>query len=146
MTNFRQVIVILTASLCSVMSVFDGFEYEVPALSNVKTNYLIQNYAGFGTYKYGYDTGSGPGQSFKQEERAENGTVRGRWGYIDPYGNLRVTEYLADATGYHILHRRIVNLHSEEPIVKPPRPVKRPPGPFIGPLPPFIHRPRPEEI
>ncbi|XP_076340525.1 uncharacterized protein LOC143241008 [Tachypleus tridentatus] len=146
MTKFRQIIIILSASLHVVMSVFDKFEYEVPVLSNVKMKYFIQNYAGFGTYKYGYDTGSGPGQSFKHEERAENGSVLGRWGYIDPYGYLRVTEYLADATGYHILHQRIINLYSEDLIVKPPRPVKRPPGPFIGPLPPFIPRPPPEEI
>ncbi|XP_076373795.1 uncharacterized protein LOC143258548 [Tachypleus tridentatus] len=129
-----------------VTSAFDGYGQEIPIPAGVKSNYMIRNHLGFGTYKYGYDTGSGPNQSFRQEERAENGTVRGRWGYVDSYGMLRVTEYLADATGYHILRQRIIKPEFEVPVVKPPQPVEKPPGPFIGPLPPFLSRPSPDDI
>ncbi|XP_076357702.1 uncharacterized protein LOC143250688 [Tachypleus tridentatus] len=121
--------------LQAVTSVFQDTSFH----SSREMSYVIRNPDG--TYKYGYNTGSGPSQSFRHEEKAYNGTVRGRWGYINPYGYLKVTEYEADDTGYHIIRQRTVQLKVDKIVMYPPRPVEIPYGPFIGPLPPFIHRP-----
>ncbi|XP_013772778.1 cell wall protein IFF6-like [Limulus polyphemus] len=53
-----------------------------------------------GTYNFGYDTGLFGAHSFRQEYRDENGVVRGRYGYTDPYGKLRVVYYEAGPLGY----------------------------------------------
>ncbi|KAL1419372.1 hypothetical protein MTO96_005446 [Rhipicephalus appendiculatus] len=101
-----------------------------------RTQYLVQ--AG-GSYKFGYDTG-GQQQHFRQEERTSDGTVRGRYGFTDANGYLRVIEYVADETGYHVVHTK-----TELPQNRP-RPTLKPHAPFLGPLPPFIPRPtHPEE-
>ncbi|XP_022237506.1 uncharacterized protein LOC111084988 [Limulus polyphemus] len=54
-----------------------------------------------GTYNFGYDTGLFGAHSFRQEHRDENGIVRGRYGYTDPHGKLRVVHYEAGTFGYH---------------------------------------------
>ncbi|XP_076315696.1 adult-specific rigid cuticular protein 11.9-like isoform X2 [Tachypleus tridentatus] len=53
-----------------------------------------------GTYNFGYDTGSFGAHSFHHEERDDNGIVRGRYGYTDPYGKLRIVQYEAGPFGY----------------------------------------------
>ncbi|GBM20545.1 hypothetical protein AVEN_123280-1, partial [Araneus ventricosus] len=78
----------------------------VPIPAGTRAHYNIQNFAGPGTYKFGYDTGPGPNQSFRQEERGPGGEVKGRYGYVEPSGALRVVEYMADSTGFHILKTR----------------------------------------
>ena len=43
-----------------------------------------------GDYKFGYDTGSGPsGQSFREETRLDDGTVKGAYGYVDANGKQK---------------------------------------------------------
>lgn len=39
-------------------------------------------------------------QSFREEFRDSNGQVKGKFGFIDPQGILRITEYTADKRGY----------------------------------------------
>jgi hypothetical protein len=39
-------------------------------------------------------------QSFREEFRDRNGRVKGKFGFIDPQGILRITEYTADKRGY----------------------------------------------
>lgn len=53
-----------------------------------------------GTYNWGYDTGLYGAHQFHQENRDERGTVRGRYGYTDPDGKLRLTYYTSGANGY----------------------------------------------
>lgn len=53
-----------------------------------------------GTYSFSYDTGAGQHQSFRIETRDSKGRVSGRFGYVDPDGVLRITEYQADTEGY----------------------------------------------
>ncbi|KAF8778229.1 cuticle protein 6-like [Argiope bruennichi] len=104
----------------------------VPIPAGTRAHYNIQNFAGPGTYKFGYDTGPGPNQSFRQEERGPGGEVKGRYGYVEPSGALRVVEYMADSTGFHILKTRTL-----VPDMKP-KPAVKVRTPFVGPLPPFI--------
>lgn len=104
----------------------------VPIPAGTRAHYNINNFEGPGTYKFGYDTGSGPRQSFREEERRRDGVVRGRYGYVEPSGALRVVEYRADATGFHILKTRTM-----VPDMKP-KPAVKVRTPFVGPLPPFI--------
>jgi hypothetical protein len=57
-----------------------------------------------GSYNYGYDTGLFGSHSFHQENRdARSGQVRGRYGYTDPEGNLRLTHYTAGPQGFNII-------------------------------------------
>ncbi|KAL0276927.1 UNVERIFIED_CONTAM: hypothetical protein PYX00_004387 [Menopon gallinae] len=53
-----------------------------------------------GTYHFEYDTGDSKHQSFRGESRDEHGAVKGYYGYVDPDGVLRLTEYVADRMGY----------------------------------------------
>ncbi|CAG2114862.1 unnamed protein product, partial [Medioppia subpectinata] len=53
------------------------------------------------SYDFKYSTGrEGPAQLFREEHRDHDGTVRGKYGYVDPNGKLRVVEYTAGAQGY----------------------------------------------
>lgn len=57
-----------------------------------------------GSYNYGYDTGLSGSHSFHQENKdPHTGTVRGRFGYTDPNGHLRLTNYEAGPNGYNVV-------------------------------------------
>merc|ERR1712045_905183 len=47
-----------------------------------------------GSYTYGYEAADG---SYKLETRHQDGRVKGKYGYIDPEGNLREASYGAEA-------------------------------------------------
>ncbi|XP_035219559.1 larval cuticle protein 16/17-like [Stegodyphus dumicola] len=99
-------------------------------------------------YQFGYDTGTGPSQSFREETRDADGIVRGRYGFIDPLGALRIIDYMADHTGFHVLSAlRLTPETSTFSVPSTPRPTRpsRPPKPkprlpFLGPIPPFLPR------
>jgi len=40
------------------------------------------------------------GGSYREEVREPNGTIKGFYGYVDPQGTLRITEYVADSAGF----------------------------------------------
>lgn len=50
-----------------------------------------------GSYTYGYEGADG---SFKIETKAANGDVKGKYGYTDGDGKMRVVEYGADKYGF----------------------------------------------
>ncbi|XP_024081006.1 cuticle protein 19-like [Cimex lectularius] len=57
---------------------------------------------GPGTYSFGYeieDPKTGNVQ-FRHEEKYPNGTVRGKYGLVEPDGNVKVVHYTADEYGY----------------------------------------------
>ena len=45
-------------------------------------------------------SGGGEHQSYRVETRSPDGTVTGRYGYVDPRGVLRIVDYVADRRGY----------------------------------------------
>lgn len=54
-----------------------------------------------GDYKFGYDTGKGPlGQSFREETRLPDGTVKGAYGILDEQGRQRIIRYTAGKNGF----------------------------------------------
>lgn len=54
-----------------------------------------------GDYKFGYDTGKGPlGQSFREETRLPDGTVKGAYGILDAQGRQRIIRYTAGKDGF----------------------------------------------
>uniref|UniRef100_A0A061QLL3 Putative cuticular protein n=1 Tax=Cupiennius salei TaxID=6928 RepID=A0A061QLL3_CUPSA len=54
-----------------------------------------------GDYKFGYDTGKGPlGQSFREETRLPDGTVKGAYGILDEQGRQRIIRYTAGKAGF----------------------------------------------
>jgi len=56
-----------------------------------------------GEYKYGYDTGKGPsGQSFREETRLPDGSVKGQYGYLDAQNKMRIVKYTAGLNGFSI--------------------------------------------
>ncbi|KAH7638755.1 hypothetical protein HUG17_2788 [Dermatophagoides farinae] len=56
-----------------------------------------------GDYKFGYDTGkNGAGQSFREETRLPDGTVKGAYGYIDAEGKQRIVKYSAGIEGFKV--------------------------------------------
>lgn len=57
-----------------------------------------------GSYNYGYDTGLFGSHSFHMENKdASSGQVRGRYGYTDPDGKLRLTYYTAGPQGFNVV-------------------------------------------
>ncbi|XP_059473092.1 uncharacterized protein LOC132195243 [Neocloeon triangulifer] len=73
-----------------------------------------------GSYHFGYDTGSGQHQSYREEKRFPGGRIEGKYGYVDPDGVLRVVEYVADQRGYRSrLTTRNVNSGGSFPFIGP---------------------------
>ncbi|CAG2174197.1 unnamed protein product [Oppiella nova] len=56
-----------------------------------------------GTYNYGYDTGLFGAHQFHQEHKDAAGEVRGRYGYTDPNGKLRLVHYKSGPKGFEII-------------------------------------------
>ena len=53
--------------------------------------------------QFGYDTGKGPsGQSFREETRLPDGTVKGQYGYLDAQNKMRIVKYTAGLNGFQI--------------------------------------------
>ena len=53
--------------------------------------------------QFGYDTGKNDGgQSFREESRLPDGTVKGAYGYIDAEGKQRIVKYTAGIEGFKV--------------------------------------------
>ena len=53
------------------------------------------------TYNFRYSTGNdGPAQIWREERKQPDGTIIGKYGYIDPIGEERVVEYTASPTQF----------------------------------------------
>ncbi|KAJ8731855.1 hypothetical protein PYW08_014585 [Mythimna loreyi] len=69
-------------------------------------NYIYNNFDGNpeNVLSFGYDVAdpaTGNNQ-YRHEERHPNGTVIGRYGYVDPYGRPVKYTYIADKFGYRV--------------------------------------------
>ncbi|CAL4065138.1 unnamed protein product, partial [Meganyctiphanes norvegica] len=120
--------------LLSQIIFISGAPIQIPLAE--EDNYFIFN--NDGSYSFAYDTGSGEDQSFRMEMRDASGKVTGRYGYIDPEGTLRITNYKADAFGYRTTEQQFFHKVSQIPIDTPliVGPVPNDDGPLlIGPLP-----------
>ncbi|CAL4142231.1 unnamed protein product, partial [Meganyctiphanes norvegica] len=111
-------------------------------------NFIILNPED-GTYSFAYDTGAGDDQSFRMEVRDASGRVSGRFGYIDPDGALRITNYNADASGYRS-SMTVFERASQKPkgpaLVVGPVPNELPPLDSIEPGSRSTNRGRPENV
>ncbi|XP_076317540.1 uncharacterized protein LOC143229294 [Tachypleus tridentatus] len=135
---------ILLANSKAATAISDFDQHSDTSLpENVQVVDIWKDHRGLGSYKFEFNTGLGKGESFREEERNQNGTILGKWGYLDDFGVLRVTEYRADNMGFHILARHV--LIKTETFIKPPQSVSNPSFPFIGPLPPFVQKSFPVE-
>ncbi|XP_027201012.2 uncharacterized protein LOC113795033 [Dermatophagoides pteronyssinus] len=93
---FRSIIIclwtILAIEFCS------AYYYTEPYERNEYDN-------GNGAYEFSYQTGANNepdlAQSFREESRDEYGNVHGKYGYVDPYGQLRIVKYRAGSDGYY---------------------------------------------
>ncbi|CAG9814347.1 unnamed protein product [Phaedon cochleariae] len=75
----------------------------VPRLSTVDwANHNTFEPQGRGTYAFGYDIEDPETNNvqFRDEERYQNGTVVGSYGYVKPDGNAHIVKYVADENGY----------------------------------------------
>ncbi|XP_060801176.1 uncharacterized protein LOC106137769 isoform X2 [Amyelois transitella] len=66
-----------------------------PPPSDDRTEFRMHGMKGPHSYQFGYDTGKGKNRQFRYEERDNDGTVRGHYGYMDKRGKLRVVNYRA---------------------------------------------------
>lgn len=109
-------------------------ESKIPA--GVRNQFQRQK-SGTGEYSSGHDKGSEDAAGhFRHEERLDDGSVRGRYGYTDSNGLQKVVEYFADESGFHILHVKIQAPSQNSPAKATDHP--EPFSPFLGVLPPFV--------
>lgn len=67
-----------------------------------RLSFQIHGHDGPHSYRYGYDTGNGYNRQFRYEERNGAGHLKGRYGFFDKYGELKVVNYSADPyAGFH---------------------------------------------
>lgn len=108
---FSRVQLILTA-LSAVCLAQDYEDYQPPARqSSGATRYTqeepkqepiailkqINKHNEDGSYTYGYEGADG---SFKIETKSANGEVKGKYGYVDESGKVKVVEYGANKYGF----------------------------------------------
>ncbi|XP_069701786.1 cuticle protein 6-like [Periplaneta americana] len=122
--RFVTIILFFAGSLCvhSLTPQQQRYHVVVPIPANEEAHFKILN-ALDGSYHFGYDTGLMKYQSFREEIRDADGHVRGKFGFIDPQGVLRITEYVADTLGYRTRQTTHYLVKKEKPL------------PIIGPIP-----------
>ncbi|XP_003743885.1 uncharacterized protein LOC100902414 [Galendromus occidentalis] len=75
---------------------------------------------------------------WRQEQKQEDGSVRGRYGYTDPSGLVKIVEYFADDSGFHVLH-----VKTQAPKHQVDSDIHHDTfSPFLGVVPPFVARSR----
>jgi hypothetical protein len=87
------VIIIATILLKSLVSAEDYVHSPIQYQSQTDS----------GTYNFGYDTGLFGSHQFHQEYKDDSGQVRGRYGYTDPFGKLRLVHYTSGPQGYEVV-------------------------------------------
>jgi len=87
------VIIIATILLISLVSAEDYVHSPIQ----------YQSQTDGGTYNFGYDTGLFGSHQFHQEYKDDSGQVRGRYGYTDPFGKLRLVHYTSGPQGYEVV-------------------------------------------
>ncbi|XP_043663713.1 protein PFF0380w-like [Vespula pensylvanica] len=79
-----------------------------------RVEFQIQGHEGPKTYIFGFDTGVGKNRQYRLEERFNDGTVKGHYGYYDARGKLRTVKYIAKPTeGYQEKHHETI-IHGVE--------------------------------
>lgn len=75
-----------------------------------RVEFQIQGHEGPKTYIFGFDTGAGKNRQYRLEERLNDGTVKGHYGYYDARGKLRTVKYIAKPIeGYQEKHHETIN-------------------------------------
>ncbi|PNF14884.1 hypothetical protein B7P43_G05135 [Cryptotermes secundus] len=90
---------ILGGSSICCLTLQHRYRTPVPIPANAEVHFKTLNTID-GSYHFGYDTGLMRYQSFREEVRDPTGRIKGKFGFIDPRGLLRITEYTADKLGY----------------------------------------------
>ena len=78
--------------LGDVEGAISGYK-ETPTQYHIQTDEGKERFFRFQTYN---------GQ-YRKERRLDDGTVIGSYGWVDPTGMLRMTDYIADSKGYRVL-------------------------------------------
>ncbi|XP_014612271.1 PREDICTED: uncharacterized protein LOC106791266 [Polistes canadensis] len=74
-----------------------------------RVEFQIQGHEGPKTYIFGFDTGIGKNRQYRLEERFNDGTVKGHYGYYDARGKLRTVKYIAKPIeGYQEKHHETI--------------------------------------
>lgn len=83
----------------------------VPDDTKNKSEWLIYLIFSGGGYQFGYDSynlAKYEARHFKHEVRRPDGTVLGRYGFEDPNGDLKVTNYISYKDGFQVLHPGVI--------------------------------------
>ncbi|XP_043493632.1 uncharacterized protein LOC122518664 [Polistes fuscatus] len=74
-----------------------------------RVEFQIRGHEGPKTYIFGFDTGIGKNRQYRLEERFNDGTVKGHYGYYDARGKLRTVKYIAKPIeGYQEKHHETI--------------------------------------
>lgn len=133
-TNYKDTLLSWFQAECNCRKTGRGVESSIP--TSVRNQFQRQD-TDTATYTFGSDAGpEDPSGHFRQEERLEDGSVRGRYGYTDPNGLIKIVDYFADESGFHILHVKTQAAKRKNQRKEPEH--SEPFGPFLGVLPPFL--------
>lgn len=99
---YQQLVVVLSLLVCVYgQGTNDEGEYRARVTNPPKLHFVDLDDGLSGKYKFGFDTGKTEvGQVFRQEKRLADGTVVGKYGYVDEYGKQRIVSYTAGINGF----------------------------------------------
>lgn len=93
-------------------------EGAISGYKETPTQYHIQTDEGKERF-FKYQTYNG---QYRKERRLDDGTVIGSYGWVDPTGFLRMTDYIADSKGYRVLKNSMQYVGTNSILQEPAKP------------------------
>ncbi|KAL6254899.1 hypothetical protein P5V15_014240 [Pogonomyrmex californicus] len=110
----RKIILPYTSNISTIHPIVSSKKAMDQLSDGNRIDFQIRNHQGPGTYIFGFDTGHGKNRQYKMEERLRDGSVKGRYGFYDAKGQLRIINYIASPVGgYQERHHETIAYKSE---------------------------------
>ncbi|CAM1295722.1 Uncharacterised protein g1362 [Pycnogonum litorale] len=108
--------------MCLVMlfnvSLSFGEKIIIEDANSLKEDVRRREHKPDGSYRFGYDTNDGHGNShYRKETRSSEGRVTGSYGFLDGNDVFRIVDYVSDEHGYRANVRSVDNRNKSKPSI-----------------------------